>query len=105
MLAVEVDQIVLELLMQESLAATPDRFRWRCSQVVFVVVNPDASLCRDSDLWDALSADSGFLQDPITFGFLEPSAEGSCGLLAAACFHLKLRQIFFTKTNLPYDER
>lgn len=86
MLAVEVDQIVLELLMQESLAATPDGFRWRCSQVVFVVVNPDASLCRDSDLWDALSADSGFLQDPITFGFRSHQLKE-----AAACL---LRHVF-----------
>lgn len=66
MLAVEVHQVVFELLVQKSLTALLHHLLWRWSQVVLVVVDPDTSSWRNFDLRNALRADSGLPQNTIT---------------------------------------
>lgn len=67
MLTVEVHEVIFELLVQKSLPAIPHHVLWRRDQVVVVVVDPDASSWRHFDLCNELRADSGILQNTITF--------------------------------------
>lgn len=67
MLTVEVYQVVFEFLMQERVAAMPQRLLQGWNQVVFVVVDPDLSSWKQFDLCKALPADFGFLQNTTAF--------------------------------------
>lgn len=67
MLAVEVDQVVFELLVQKSFPAAPHHLLGRRNQVVLVVVHSDGSSWSHFDVSNTLSADSGLPQHTVSF--------------------------------------
>lgn len=103
MLAVEVHQVVFELLVQKSLTALLHHLLWRWSQVVLVVVDPDTSSWRNFDLRNALRADSGLPQNTITVRLwnhlLKEAAAGSlCHVLIS---HSKMDNTAISNINSP----
>lgn len=61
MLAVEVEQVVGELVVQQGVAAEQQQLRWAEPELVsVVVVHPDPGSWGDFNLCDELPADDGF---------------------------------------------
>jgi len=60
MLAVEVEQVVGELVVQQGVAAAQQQLRWAGPELVSVVVHPDPGSWGDFNLCDELPADDGF---------------------------------------------